>query len=199
MNKNYYSKNLDENEEVIKVVRQHPITMTGSLVFNSLLILIDFFFLTWLFSQGWWAVLVFFFFILMPSLFMIRSYVIWSKNLFLITNKRVIDIDQHGLFHKVVSECNYEKIQDVSFTIKGIFATLFKFGKIEIQTAGSQTNLEIRYVKNPHQVQELISEEQRKVTEEHNPHPISDEELEDAISKVKKRLDDDTLKKLFKE
>lgn len=199
MDKNYYSKNLEEHEVVVEAVRQHPITMAGPLFFNGFIILADFFFLTWLFARGMWGIAVFFFVLIWPLFFILRTYLIWSKNVFIITNKRVIDIDQHGLFHKVVSECNYEKIQDVSFAIKGILATLFKFGKIEIQTAGSQTNLEIRYVKNPARIQELITDEQRKSAETSRPDNVTNEELEDAITKVKKRLDEETLKKLFKE
>lgn len=161
MNNTYYSKNLNEGEEIVETVRCHPIIMIGPMAVAGLFILLDFFFLVLLFSQGWWGVGLFFAVLLIVSVFALRTWIIWSRNVFIITNKRVIDVDQHGFFSKTVSECNYEKIQDVSYTIKGIVATIFKFGSIHIQTAGNVANLELNFLKNPARVQEVITDQQR--------------------------------------
>ncbi|MDZ7798333.1 MAG: PH domain-containing protein [Patescibacteria group bacterium] len=196
MNLDYYNKNLEENEEIIKVVRQHPIVLIKPVFWLGLLILLDFFLITWLFAKGLWGVLVFVLVLTLPSLLIMRSWVIWKKNMIIITTKRVIDIDQHTLFHKVVSECNYRKIQDVSFKVKGIFATIFNFGQIQIQTAGNQANLEIRNIKNPNEIQEIITDAQRQDLKNKDKNIETD--LQEAVDKIKSRLDDETIKKLFK-
>jgi len=198
MDYNYYSKNLDSDEEMIRIVRQHPIVLAKTIIINGLIILLDFFFIAFLFAKGLWGIIVFLVFLIFPSFFIFRRWRIWANNVFIITSKRVIDVDQNSLFSKEVSECNYEKIQDVSFTIKGIFATLFNFGEIRIQTAGTQANLEIRSIKDPQRIQEIITDAQREAYQRLEG-GVSDKELEDAITKVKKRLDERTLRKLFKD
>lgn len=199
MLKDYYSKNLDEDETLIEIVRRHPITMTGSFIMVGILVILDFFFLTWLFSQGLWGIILFALALLFSFFMGFRTWVVWSKNAFIITTKRVVDIDQHGFFHKVVSECNYDKIQDVSFTVRGIWATLFHFGGIQIQTAGNVANLELKYLKNPNRIQELIMDQQRERLSNPKEGEITKEELLEAIHKVKRGVDEETIKKLFKE
>lgn len=191
-----YSKNFDKGEEMIAVVRRHPLTMAGSFIFLVPIILIDFFFLTWLFAQGWWGIMIFSLVIFVCFYFFLKTYIIWSKNKFVITNMRVIDIDQHGFFHKVVSECNYDKIQDVSYSIKGLFSTIFHFGNIQIQTAGNTANLELRYLKNPEKIQELIIGQQRSFLD-HQDVSLTKEEILSAVRKVKRNIDEEEIKKLF--
>ena len=41
----------------------------------------------------------------------VRQWILWNLNAFLITNQRIIDFDQSGLFHRRVSEASYEKFR----------------------------------------------------------------------------------------
>lgn len=197
MNPINYSKNLEEGEILVQVVRRHPITMAGPMVIGGVFVILDFFLLTLLFAQGWWGVLIFFVVLSVVSLLVFRTWVIWSKNTFVITSKRVIDIDQHGFFNKTVSECNYSKIQDVSYKIKGIMATIFHFGSIQIQTAGNVANLELNFIKNPARVQEVITDQQR--TSDYRPAGtvLTKEELLTAAQKINAQVDEEAIKKLF--
>lgn len=61
----------------------------------------------------------------------------WFYSVFILTNSRVIDIHQKGLFNRKVSEIGLDKIQSVNYETKGIQAAIFKFGDINIQTYGS--------------------------------------------------------------
>ncbi|MBU1028727.1 PH domain-containing protein, partial [Patescibacteria group bacterium] len=60
--------------------------------------------------------------------------------------------------HRTVSEAPYEKVQDVSFTITGVLGTIFKYGTITIQTAGTHVNLELTHVRRPQDIHHLITE-----------------------------------------
>jgi Bacterial PH domain len=53
----------------------------------------------------------------------------------IVTNKRVIDIDQRGIFNREVNELPIEKIEDVTYRQKDIFSVLFGFGTVSVQTA----------------------------------------------------------------
>lgn len=57
-------------------------------------------------------------------------------DLWVITNKRVVLIDQRGFFRRFISSFRLERLQDMNLEINGIIPTLLNFGTIEAQTAG---------------------------------------------------------------
>lgn len=74
----------------------------------------------------------------------------------IVTNERVINIEQHGLFQRVASELDLTTVQDVTAEITGVLETVFKFGDVEIQTAGEKERFEFRHVPHPERVKEII-------------------------------------------
>lgn len=64
--------------------------------------------------------------------------VTWASfylDVWIITDRRIIDIEQHGLFHREISEIAMERIQNVTIEFPGVIPTLLKFGNIKIETA----------------------------------------------------------------
>ncbi len=59
-------------------------------------------------------------------------------DMWIITDRRIIDIDQRGLFDREVSEIPLDHIQDVTIEVRGLIETFLKFGTIRIQTAGER-------------------------------------------------------------
>lgn len=162
MSSRYFTKYLKESEVILRVVRRYPLSDTPSILLAIVFILLPFFFLFLLFRQGPWGVLVFFIFFMVGVGFSGRKAILWWLDAFLITNHRIIDFDRKGLFDQTVSETTYEKIQDVSFRKKGILATIFRYGTVVIQTAGTNNELEIKNVLYPEKIQELITEIQKE-------------------------------------
>ncbi len=79
-----------------------------------------------------------------------------------VTDKRVVDIDQLGLFRRNVDELDRKVIQDVTVSRHGFLQTIFNFGNLEIQTAGERRNFEFRGIPNPEKVQHLVARAQDK-------------------------------------
>jgi len=73
-----------------------------------------------------------------------------------ITDKRIIAIDQKGLFRREVIDLRYEKVQDATIEIRGIISTLLTFGDIQIQTAGIHRDIILKNAKNPGKAKEII-------------------------------------------
>jgi len=159
---NYFTKNLKEDEEAIRVVRIYPIAMIYQILGSFFFILLAFFLMFILLKQGWWGVSLFVLLLSIGLIYGLRNWIIWSLNGFLVTNKRIIDFDQRGFFDKSVSECSLDKIQDVSYEIKGPMQTMFNFGTVKIQTASTNPTIEISRVQDPHKLQEIITETQRR-------------------------------------
>ncbi len=162
MFEHHITKNLREREEVVEIIRRAPIVEAGRMGLAILLILAPFFFLFPLFRWGSWGVAVLFVSLGAGVVLAIRTLYVWSVNVFVLTNERIVDIDQRGFFSTVVSSSSYDKIQDVSFSVRGLWSTLLHIGSIEIQTAGSDIRLELSGVKDPQRVQERLAEVMRE-------------------------------------
>lgn len=158
----HITKNLREREEVVEIIRRAPIVESGRILLTVLLILGPFFFLFPLFRLGGWGITSFFVSVGVGVLLAGRTLYVWSVNVFVLTNERIVDIDQRGFFSRVVSSSSYDKIQDVSFSVRGLWQTMLQVGSIEIQTAGSDVRLELSGVKDPQRVQERLAEVMRQ-------------------------------------
>lgn len=88
--------------------------------------------------------------------FALVSFLHWFFNIYIVTNERVIDIDFQYLLFKRFSQAELERIQDISYTAGGIFATVFHYGNVYVQTAGEVPNLEFLAVPRPDKVVEKI-------------------------------------------
>lgn len=199
MSNNYFTKHLKEGEEVIKIVRSYLWSHLFSVLISLFFIILPFFLLFPLFQKGFWGVLLFFVLLLLGLGFGTRFLFIWYFNVFLITNQRIIDFDQKGLFEKTVSESMYDKIQDVSFKKKGIFSTLMNYGNIVIQTAGNNANLEIRNIFQPEKVQGVITEIQKEsFQKEKDTEELSASELVGILEQAKKKMGKEKFSRFIK-
>ena len=88
------------------------------------------------------------------SLFLI--FVFYYLNIQIITNLRVVDVDQVGLFSHVVSELHIDKIEDVTSEVNGVFGTIFNYGGVYVQTAGTVEKFEFTNVPDPASIERLI-------------------------------------------
>lgn len=89
-------------------------------------------------------------------------------DLWVVTSKRVVLIDQRGFFRRFVSSFRLERLQDMNIEINGVIPTLLNFGTIEAQTAGGSNEEFISYnMPDPAGIKALIIE----AADELNDHP----------------------------
>ena len=88
-------------------------------------------------------------------------------NVWIVTDHRIIDSEQLGLFNRTVAELNIVKVQDVEVKVEGLIATFFNFGNVEIQTAGEDKNFLFKNVPNPIGVKDMIIRAQRHFLASH--------------------------------
>ncbi len=84
----------------------------------------------------------------------------------IVTDQRVIDIDQTGLFRRKVSELDLGVVQDVSAQKSGLLQTLVDYGDVHIQTAGEMPNFAFQGVPKPGEMSQRLSELCRKKSQE---------------------------------
>lgn len=71
-------------------------------------------------------------------LFTFFSWMDYYLDMWIVTEKRVINIDQQGLFSREISEVPMANIQDVTIHVIGLVETMLGFGTVRIQTAGER-------------------------------------------------------------
>ena len=89
------------------------------------------------------------------------TFIFWTDyylDLWIITNKKLIDVEQQGLFNREIATMQLSKIQDVTSEQRGIMATLLKFGDLHVQTAGREKEFVIRGVRNPEKLRKQLND-----------------------------------------
>jgi hypothetical protein len=77
-------------------------------------------------------------------------------DIWVLTNDRLIAVEQQGLFSRVISETDLWLIQDVTSEIKGIGATIFGFGNLHVQTAAEQARFHFENCGNPNGIRQKM-------------------------------------------
>lgn len=96
-------------------------------------------------------------------------------DVFVVTNKRVVDIEQRGLLSRTISEQPLYRIQDVTSEINGAMAHLFRYGNVYIQSAGQKERFFFEQVPNPEiAVRTILSLTEAEVRAHHD-HPLNPE------------------------
>lgn len=74
----------------------------------------------------------------------------------ILTNERLIDIEQLSMFSRRVSTLALDRVQDITVEESGIINTFLGIGTVYIQTAGQEREFKIPGAKYPSKVKELI-------------------------------------------
>jgi len=167
---------LEPGENVLMEVRRHMIVF-----YARILILVAFFFVP-LFvsplivlgvnkiaSNEIGTIIFGFLFTLWLAVIWMTFFYQWTDyylDVWVITNKRIFDIDQKGFFNREISACRIEQLQDVSITVDGIMATFFKYGTVHIHTAGESHDFVIRDAADPMDVKNIILQAHGKTIDE---------------------------------
>lgn len=79
-------------------------------------------------------------------------------DIWIVTDHRIIDSEQHGFFRRIVAELHLSKIQDISVDISGVIPTFLDYGNLEVQTAGTSEKFFFKQIPHPNQVKDIIME-----------------------------------------
>ena len=85
---------------------------------------------------------------LLILILLIATYV-YRLSILIVTNQSLIQVIQSGLFGRKVSRFTMSDVEDVSAEQNGIFATIFNYGTLTVQTAGTLDNFIFSYCPDP--------------------------------------------------
>lgn len=98
-----------------------------------------------------------------------HEWIDYYLDVWIVTNRRILNIEQEGFFNRTISEQNIERVQDVTSEVKGRLETFLDFGDVYVQTAGEEKRFVFEQIPHPYQVAEKIIEIHNKVAREKKP------------------------------
>ena len=169
---------LESNEEVKKVVRRHFLVMLPTVLMILVLAFLPcamyLFFGSEFLSlnpsvvgavSGFvseWGSFAYAIWLLILWIFFFVEWTDYYLDLWIITNKRIIDVEQNGFFHREVTSFSFDQIQDITVETRGFIETMLKFGTLHIQTAGHNRNIVIKDAHYPEDARSLILDLQQR-------------------------------------
>ena len=137
-------QNMRPWEEVLMVVKRHWIVYVMLFIyfFSGVIVTFMIFFFFWL--NTWWYMLN----IILWLILSIILYIEWLNHeldMYVVTNNRVIGLEQIAFLNRALTECNLWQIQEVNSKAKWLFANIFNYWTLSIQTAGSKTTLKMEF------------------------------------------------------
>jgi hypothetical protein len=177
---------LEPGEEVLTVVRKHWFIIATELFVTFVVLLIPFFvlfafalfpskFLIIDISIANYTSLIAFAIATWSILSLMAGFATWTHyylDLWIVTDRRIILIDQVRFFNRNVSMFRLERLQDIEFFVKGVIPTLLNFGTLKAQTAGAfESNFKTDGLPDPRGLQATIQKamDQRLARLHHNP------------------------------
>ncbi len=157
-----------EGERVVGVVRHHWWVLFTQVVLLIIFFLVPFFLIPIVFlfaaqSGGTPAIpggVVLFFAALWSLVIWNLLFARWTDyyyDIWIITNWRIIDIDQNGFFRRSVATLfTLDHIEDIETQTSGIIGSLLNFGHVQVETAAAEREFNIDDVPNPSGVEQMI-------------------------------------------
>lgn len=124
------------------------IPLIAALVFNELLVDTV--------GQIFWLLTAIFYLLLWFGIFYVIT--MYLLDVWIVTDHRVIDSEQHGFFWRTTAEIHLAKIQDISVAIAGVLPTFLDYGNLEVQSAGASEKFFFKQIPHPNQVRDVIME-----------------------------------------
>lgn len=156
------------HEQVIFMVRRHWTVIAkhvARLVVAHLIALFIFIFLAFILQ---WTIPnqgpVYVSMVIVGSLFLMGAWLLYlyefvdyHLDIWILTNRRIINIEQSGLFKRTVSELTIINVQDVTAEIHGKVQTFLNYGNVYIQTAGEKQRFVFEEVPQPQEISRRIT------------------------------------------
>ena len=123
-----------EGEEVQFIFRRHICTARKGLRFLIIMIIIGIIpMLLWRGDERmFW---IFLGCVVVGLIGLAHSYMLWYFSFYIVTNERIRQITQKGIFKKTTVDLGIDKIISISVSIPGMIAGIFGYGTLLIQTS----------------------------------------------------------------
>jgi len=184
LEKIFFAGHLEKNEKIIFVIHKHWIEILQPLVqtiFFGIALpgIFTFFFPIIFWGAVFWGIIF--------LLYFFWNFCDWYFDVWIATNKSVIDFEWKGIFHQLSSRIPYSVIDEFAWEVNGFWRKILGFGNAKIKTANGEINL--INITNPKKAElKIISTRdtfvnQKKIHEKDKIMDLLSEIIQDKIEK----------------
>jgi hypothetical protein len=151
----------EEDEKIYLTIRSHWLVNIKWVSIAILMVIVPIFFNFLDFFSSMplkYRIISTIFWYILTFIYSFEHFISWYFDVFIITDRRLVDIRFNNLLNKHFAEVDFARIQDVSSSIKGILATFFNFGDVLVQTASEINQMTLRKVPKPEKIIKLLQE-----------------------------------------
>ena len=152
--------NQQEDEEIVLLLRAHPITNLGWVLVTLIMLLLP----SVLLSTGIFAAVPGKFILvgqlvwyLMTFIYAFEKFLYWYYSVFIVTNERLVDIDFYNILFRDITYANLNHIEEPRSVTGGFIRSLLQYGDVWITTASKKPTIEATQVPFPDKVVDIIS------------------------------------------
>jgi hypothetical protein len=167
--------NKKPGEQVIMYLRRHWIVLAKMIFIIALLVFIPLILIVIMLGiENLWQSEVFVAlftlgvsaYYLFVILFAFADFIDYYLDLWIVTDQRIINIEQKGLFSRTVSEKELIMMQDITADVQGVVATMLNYGDVYVQTAAEKERFVFKQIPFAsdvaRRISTLVSEARRK-------------------------------------
>jgi uncharacterized membrane protein YdbT with pleckstrin-like domain len=157
-------------EEVISIIHRHWYALFWPVikVFLGLMIV---FILFRLFGASKFSAYALLLWLIIGGVYILVQWFNWYRDRYILTDERILNLQQKSLFSRAVIEAPYENIQDISYEVNGFWATIFGFGDVRVDTAGRKEGIVMEQVARPRKlkskivkIRDIVAEDKENLT-----------------------------------
>lgn len=146
--------NLRPGERIEYVLHRHWITLfyTGSYIFMLVFITVLGIVLHTTLARFLPSTLLALMLVTFIMFFTLFIYVYWVDNeldFYIITNERIIAIEQLSFLNRTVRECSLDQVQEVNGFARGLLENLLNYGTVTIRTASEVSEFNMAFAPEP--------------------------------------------------
>lgn len=168
----YHFTGQHESEEVLVVTRPHWIVFGGKAVECLLALAVPF--IIWALLRAFYPTftveaitgilrLCMILYLYGVWTFFFLSWAHYWFDVSIVTTERIVKVEQYSIFRREISEFRISRVQDVTVEIRGVLATLMKFGDLKVLTASEEAGFVFKRIPEPEKIKDIILQHQGKV------------------------------------
>lgn len=141
-------------EEIIVAQRRHVWVLAkplSKIFLATVIVAVIFYF----FQASWVTGYSLMFYFLFLAVYGGYHYLVWHHDWYILTNLRLLDLNQKSFFQRRMRYIDLDNIRDVSYESRGLGA-IFSFGRLIIHLKSSREKIVFELVNNPEDFQEEI-------------------------------------------
>ncbi len=151
-----------ENEILKNIYRQSFVFLLRYIIIAAAVVILPTYFLWRYGLLGSWRSISYVL-LLFSAIWLIRHFLIWYRNNYVITNQRLLLFEHDGLFKHTVIETPLERILNVSYKTTGVMSAIWGYGDVEVQVVGLVEPVILKHIADPEYIKDYLWQMHKRV------------------------------------